>query len=232
MNEEKLLILPLNDGTAKKISLALANETSRRVLEALAEEPLAATQISEKLGVPLTTLHYNIENLIESGLVKVERTRYSEKGREVKIYAPTRRYIVIAPENIGKEEIRSTLKKFLFSAYFLLGSVFSGYVFQRLYYWFSPPKAAAARSMEMAAEEAAAPAAPSAEMAAEKVAPPATAAPSPAPVTSAPQTPAPTTSAPPTAAQVAEPSLYLWFALGAVFALALLFVWRKVAEKE
>lgn len=226
MNEEKLLILPLNDGTAKRISLALANETSRKVLEALAEESLSAGQISEKLGVPLTTLHYNIENLIEVGLIKVERTRYSEKGREVKVYAPTRKYIVIAPENVGKEEIRSTLKKFLFGAYFLLGSVFSGYAFQKLYYRFSAPQTMP-RYASMATEKVAESGAPVAPAAAEKAAASGT-----PPATTPMMTPAPSQASPELTTQIPEPNAYLWFAFGAIFALALLFVWRKVAEKE
>lgn len=197
MNEEKLLILPLNDSTAKKISLALANETSRKVLGALAEEPLAASQISEKLGMQLTTLHYNIENLIEVGLIKVERTRYSEKGREVKIYAPTRKYIVIAPENVGKEEVKSTLKKFLFGIYFLLAAGASGYIFQKLYYKLGALLVAAPQIAPML----------------EKAVP--------APIT------VPTPE--PTVTQVA--SFYIWFVFGAIFALALLFLWKKAEAR-
>ncbi len=134
MTDEKLLILPINDRNSKKISQVLSNDTSRRILEALADEPMSATEISEKLGAPLTTLHYNIENLLQTGLIKVERTRYSEKGREVKYYGPTRKFIIIAPENVGEKETKNFLKRTLFGVYFIIGAVFSGYIFQRLYY--------------------------------------------------------------------------------------------------
>ncbi|MFQ6135583.1 MAG: ArsR/SmtB family transcription factor [Candidatus Hydrothermarchaeales archaeon] len=133
-SEEKLLILPLNDDTSRKISQVLANETSRKILEALCDEPLSTKQISEKLNLPLTTLHYNIENLLDAGLIKVEEAKYSRKGREVKVYAPTRKFIVIAPENMGREEAKNILRKALFGIYFLLVAVGSGYLFQRLYY--------------------------------------------------------------------------------------------------
>lgn len=134
MADEKLLILPINDRNSKKISQVLSNDTSRKVLEALADKPMSTTEISEKLGAPLTTLHYNIENLLATGLIKVERTRYSEKGREVKYYGPTRKFIILAPENVGERETKQFLKRTLFGVYFIIGAVFSGYLFQRLYY--------------------------------------------------------------------------------------------------
>ncbi len=134
MTDEKLLILPINDRNSKKISQVLSNDTSRKVLEALADEPMSTTEISEKLGTPLTTLHYNIENLLQTGLIKVERTRYSEKGREVKYYGPTRKFIIIAPGDVDERETKKFLKRTLFGVYFIIGAVFSGYIFQRLYY--------------------------------------------------------------------------------------------------
>ena len=111
--DEKLLILPLNDKNSKKLSQIISNDTARNVLEAIASQSLSASQIAEKLGIPLSTVQYNLEKLNDAGLVKVERTKYSEKMKPVKIYAPQRKYIVIVPEKTGRRDVIAALKRYL-----------------------------------------------------------------------------------------------------------------------
>ncbi len=83
LGDEKLLILPLGE-ESKKITQVITNDTARQVIELLADAPLSASDIAERLKVPLTTVAYNLENLEDVGLVRVERIKYSEKGREVR----------------------------------------------------------------------------------------------------------------------------------------------------
>lgn len=54
-----------------------------------------------------------MEKLIEAGLAKVEKTKYSEKGREVKLYAPAKRFIVLVPEKTTGQAVIDALKKYL-----------------------------------------------------------------------------------------------------------------------
>jgi len=56
---------------------------------------------------------YNLENLESVGLIKVEKIKYSEKGRQVKIYAPVRKLIVVVPEKTDKKSVAELLKKYL-----------------------------------------------------------------------------------------------------------------------
>jgi len=111
--DEKLLILPLND--SKRVSQVLSNDTARRILEVLAEAPLSASEVAARLGLPLTTVQYNINKLLDAGLVRVERTKYSEKMREVKIYAPARKLVVIVPEQAraDRRSVIEALKRYL-----------------------------------------------------------------------------------------------------------------------
>ncbi len=111
--DEKLLILPLNDKSSKKISQVISNDTARAILGVLSDEPLSISDIAETLGIPLTTVQYNIEKLMDAGLVKVERTKWSEKFKEVKIYAPQKKLVVILPEKTSREDVISTLRKYL-----------------------------------------------------------------------------------------------------------------------
>nr|CAI64351.1 probable transcriptional regulatory protein [uncultured archaeon] len=111
-NSEKLLVLPLGD-ESKKITQVITNDTARHIMELLAEHSMSASDIAKHLDVPLTTIKYNLENLVDVGLAKIERIKYSEKGRQVKVYAPVRKLIVVVPEKLGSASITEILKKYL-----------------------------------------------------------------------------------------------------------------------
>jgi predicted transcriptional regulator len=110
--DEKLLILPLGE-ESKKITQVISNDTARRIIELLADSSLSATDISQRLNAPLTTIIYNLENLESVGLVKVEKIKYSEKGREVKIYAPVRKLIVLVPEKTDRKSVADLIRRYL-----------------------------------------------------------------------------------------------------------------------
>jgi predicted transcriptional regulator len=110
--DDVLLVLPLGD-ESKLITQTIANDTARQILELLADGALSTSAIAKKLEIPLTTAQYNVEKLIEAKLVVVEKTRYSEKGREVKLYAPARRMIVLVPANTSRQAVMDVLKKYL-----------------------------------------------------------------------------------------------------------------------
>jgi DNA-binding transcriptional ArsR family regulator len=109
---EKLLILPLGE-ESKKITQVISNDTARQIIELLADAPLSASDIADHLKSPLTTITYNLENLESVGLIKVEKIKYSEKGREVKIYAPVRKLIVLVPEKTDRKSVADLLRKYL-----------------------------------------------------------------------------------------------------------------------
>ena len=113
-NTEKVLILPLN-ADSKKITQTLSNDTALKILELLAQQPMSATAISEELDLALTTIKYNLDALIESDLIKVNKTKWSKKGREIKIYEPVQKMIVVMPGGgkTDKASIISMLQKYL-----------------------------------------------------------------------------------------------------------------------
>jgi len=110
--DEKLLILPLGE-ESKKITQVISNDTARQIIELLADAPLSANDIAQCLHAPLTTITYNLENLESVGLIKIEKIKYSEKGREVKIYAPVRKLIVLVPEKTDRKSVADILRKYL-----------------------------------------------------------------------------------------------------------------------
>ncbi len=135
-NSEKLLVLPLGD-ESKKITQVITNDTARQIMELLAEHSMSASDIAKHLDVPLTTIKYNLENLVDVGLVKIERIKYSEKGRQVKVYAPVRKLIVVVPEKLGSASITEILKKYLGV---ILAAVFASGFIELVTSTFTPSK--------------------------------------------------------------------------------------------
>jgi len=111
---EKVLILPLNEDS-KKITQVLSNDTALKILELLAQKPMSATAIADEMGMALTTIKYNLDALIESDLIKVNQTRWSKKGRKIKVYAPVRKLIVVVPGGgrPDKTSVIGMLQKYL-----------------------------------------------------------------------------------------------------------------------
>ena len=109
---EKVLILPLGE-ESKKVTKVLSNDSARQMLELLVDKPMSASDVSEELGVPLTTVKYNLDALIDAGLIKVKETKWSVKGRKIKIYAPIRKLIVVVPDKTDRDSVTDILQKYL-----------------------------------------------------------------------------------------------------------------------
>lgn len=110
----KVLVLPVN-GESRKITQILSNETSIKILELLGKKSMSATSIAEELELPLTTVKYNLDSLIESDLIKIKQIKWSKKGRQVKIYESAEKLIVLVPSksSIDKLSLVSLLQKYL-----------------------------------------------------------------------------------------------------------------------
>lgn len=112
--DNRVLVLPVN-GDSRKITQILSNETSLKILEILGKKSMSATNIAEELNLPLTTVKYNLDSLVESDLIKVKQIKWSQKGRQVKIYEPVEKLIVLVPSrnSLDKLSIISLLQKYL-----------------------------------------------------------------------------------------------------------------------
>jgi len=106
---DNVVILEPGDERAQKISKAMASQTASDILQLLAENKKSLTEITDRLDIPLTTAKYHIENLLEAGLITIADTKYSVKGREIKIYAITNQLLIVAPR---QSNVRSLLLKY------------------------------------------------------------------------------------------------------------------------
>lgn len=95
---EKQVVIDLNDPRSIKIAEALANPTAKKILNLLAESEMSATDISNKLKIPLNTATYNLDNLTSSGLIEpTEKFLWSVKGKKINSYKLSNKRIVISP---------------------------------------------------------------------------------------------------------------------------------------
>lgn len=65
----------------------LTSETARAILVLLAEEPKPASDVAEAIGTSTQNVMYHINKLHKGDLLAIVDTWYSEKGREMNIYA-------------------------------------------------------------------------------------------------------------------------------------------------
>ena len=112
MGSKSFLIVSLDKGESEKLAQVLSNKTARKILDYLGTtNSVTESQIAESLGLPLSTVHYNLKLLMETKLVKSDEFHYSKKGREVNHYSIANKYIIISPKPVYG--LKSKLKKIL-----------------------------------------------------------------------------------------------------------------------
>lgn len=112
MAKSKLLLVDLGDKKTKKLAETITSDTSRKILEYLADQETAPeAKIAKELNIPISTVHYHLQKLVEAGLVVAEEFTYSAKGREINQYKLANKYIIIAPKKVTgiKNKLKSVL---------------------------------------------------------------------------------------------------------------------------
>ena len=115
MASKNFLLVSLDESRTKQLAQIVSNDLCRKMLDFLAgsEKGATETEIATALGIPLSTAHYNIRQLLESGIVKADEYHYSAKGREVLHYSLANKYIIIAPTATNIKGLASKLKQIL-----------------------------------------------------------------------------------------------------------------------
>ena len=224
--KEKFVLVSLQEDKAKKLSQVMSNDSCRKILDYLAEKDATETELSSVLQIPLSTVHYNLKILMESGLAICDEYHYSPKGKEVNHYKLANQYIIITPKSTFglKDKLRSILPVALIAG----GTAALLQIFSRMQGSIgsfamkaAPVQEASADLVQQASmkvSEEAASAAPSLMKAAGE---------------EALRSGAPAISQ--AASIVAEPSLWssiaLWFFIGAVFAIVLYLVVERIRKR-
>jgi DNA-binding transcriptional ArsR family regulator len=107
-------VIGLDSADADDLLGALSSRTARRILAALHEEAASASEVAAQVDSSLQNVQYHLGRMQEAGVVEVVDTVYSEKGREMKLYAPADRpLVVVAATDSETEGLRSLLTRLL-----------------------------------------------------------------------------------------------------------------------
>jgi DNA-binding transcriptional ArsR family regulator len=88
-------VVGLDDEDAGDVLAALGSETARQLLAELHEEPDTPSGVAERVDTSLQNTQYHLGRMADAGLLEVVDTAYSAKGREMKVYAPADRPLVV-----------------------------------------------------------------------------------------------------------------------------------------
>ncbi|WP_435126491.1 ArsR/SmtB family transcription factor [Halobaculum sp. D14] len=112
--EREPRVLGVDADDADDVLAALSSDTARQVLATLHDDPGPASDVAGRVDTSLQNAQYHLKRLRDAGLVEVAGTAYSEKGREMDVYAPADRALVLVA---GREEdtrgLKSTLTRLL-----------------------------------------------------------------------------------------------------------------------
>lgn len=106
---EEIVFLEPGEEQAQKIAKAMSSPTAGDLLRSLSDSPKSTTALAEELHIPLTTAKYHLGNLLDAGVIEVADTRWSAKGREIKIYSLKNQILIVAP---GRASAIGMMKKY------------------------------------------------------------------------------------------------------------------------
>lgn len=106
-------VIGVDSEDAEDVLAALSSGTARELLSVLHDEPAPPSRLADEVDTSLQNAQYHLEKLETAGAVEVVDTAYSEKGREMDVYAPADQPLVIFAGDEGESTLRSALSRLL-----------------------------------------------------------------------------------------------------------------------
>jgi DNA-binding transcriptional ArsR family regulator len=106
-------VVDVESDDADVLLSALSSTTARRLLGELHEEPAPPGELAGRADTSLQNVQYHLENLEDAGAITVVDTAYSQKGREMDVYAPADRPLVIFAGDDETTSVRTVLTRLL-----------------------------------------------------------------------------------------------------------------------
>jgi DNA-binding transcriptional ArsR family regulator len=104
-------LVDLEDDVADDVFQALSSGTTRQIFSALHETPQTASDLSDVTDTSVQNVQYHLEKLVDADLVETVDTWYSERGTEMKVYAPTDEALVLFAGRNKQSSLRALLKR-------------------------------------------------------------------------------------------------------------------------
>jgi len=106
-------LVGVDDPEAETVLSAISSTTARQILDLVYENPRPASELADELDSSLQNVSYHLERLEDAGILEVVEVWYSERGREMDVYAPGNSALVLYA---GAEEAKPSLSDALHRA--------------------------------------------------------------------------------------------------------------------
>ena len=104
-------LVDLDEDTADEVFEALSSETTRTIFMSLHRDPQTASDLAEETDTSVQNIQYHLGKLEDAELVTVVDTWYSERGTEMKVYAPKDDSLVLFAGRDKQSTLRSLLNR-------------------------------------------------------------------------------------------------------------------------
>lgn len=96
-------VIGIDEEPAEAVLSILATGTARSLLGELYHQPTTLSALADRTDNSVQNATYHVNRLADVGLVEVIDTWYSERGREMDVYAPTNDPLVLVGGNWASE---------------------------------------------------------------------------------------------------------------------------------
>jgi len=104
-------LVDLDEETADEVFEALSSQTTRKIFLELHHSPQTTSDLAEATDTSVQNVQYHLEKLTDANLVEVVDTWYSERGTEMKVYAPEDESLVLFAGRDKQRTLRNLLDR-------------------------------------------------------------------------------------------------------------------------
>ncbi|MEF8776704.1 MAG: helix-turn-helix domain-containing protein [Haloarculaceae archaeon] len=104
-------LVDMDEDVADEVFEALSSGTTRRIFGHLHDEPHTASDLADLTETSVQNVQYHLGKLENADLVEVVDTWYSERGTEMKVYAPRDESLVVFAGGEERGRLRELLKR-------------------------------------------------------------------------------------------------------------------------
>lgn len=106
-------LIELDGQDAEEVFAALSSTTARTMLSALYEEPHTASELADIANTSVQNAQYHLTKFNETGLIEIVDTWYSDRGVEMKVYAPADESLVVFAGKERQTSFQKLLSRFV-----------------------------------------------------------------------------------------------------------------------
>ena len=103
-NDSNHMVLSSDDQRLKILGEIFGNDTSRKIVTALIEDELTASQISEMFGLKLNLVKYHLDKMLSLEIISIKKTTKNTRGHQVKHYRAKQAVMIFSNEIKNKAE--------------------------------------------------------------------------------------------------------------------------------